>query len=310
MARSYTLRGLTAANGLALVNVWCRAFNATSDALVETAYTDSSGEASFTTLPDDANVNICCIPGMKGDKVTWLYNIFSAAQDLIIHEAIIENAQIGTCSIAKLTAGNLTVLGTITGSGGFQTAAAGNDRIVINTSYVAGYNSANALQFYLDASNGKAYCGAGSVILDASGIKIVGEFLTFWNGETLLGAIDAAGAATFSLRSDYDIFMKCGSDRVMKLGRDGTTSQVELGSYLRPTTTDTVDLGGASNKWKTICATNLDLTGTGYLDLPVRSTAPTWAQGRMYYNSHADYERPFIGRNSANTWFAAKYILD
>ena len=119
MARSYTLRGLTAANGLALVNVWCRAYNATSDALVETAYTDSSGEASFSALPDDANVNICCIPGVKGDQVTWLYNIFSAAQDLSygeiitqsaqIKDAIITSAKIGTLDASKITSGYISV---------------------------------------------------------------------------------------------------------------------------------------------------------------------------------------------------------
>jgi len=39
---------------------------------------------------------------------------------------------------------------------------------------VAGYNAANTKQFYLSATDGKAYCGAGAVILDSTGIIVKG----------------------------------------------------------------------------------------------------------------------------------------
>jgi len=55
MATSYTTDPLTNDNGLPLVNVMVHAFNASTDALVETAYTGSAGTAAFTALPDDAN---------------------------------------------------------------------------------------------------------------------------------------------------------------------------------------------------------------------------------------------------------------
>ena len=302
MARSYTLRGLTAANGLALVNVWCRAYNATTDALVETAYTDSSGEASFTALPDDANVNICCIPGVKGDQVTWLYNVFSAAQDLSygeiitqsaqVKDAIIINAKIGllavdtaqiadaavenakianatildakisTCSIGKLTAGNLTVLGTITGSGGFQTAAAGNNRIVINTSYVAGYNSANALQFYLQASDGKAYAGAGSIVLDSGGIVVYGQLLKFYSGATYVGVAGAYSTTAMwmgAVAGDLSLL----SNGVIYAGRS-----------IYPSAT-TYDLGDATYYWDDV----------NYTDLIDRASA------KPVFNSYTDVIR-------------------
>jgi len=179
VARSYTTRAFVDGKGLPLINAWCRAFNASTGALVETQYTGSSGTAAFTTLPEDVNVNICCI---WGTNVVWLYNIFSATQDLLylsVTEAVIgslavTDAKINDCSIGKLTAGNLTVTGTIT-TGKFVTGAAGTNRIEIDANYVAGYNSSNALQFYLQASDGKAYAGGGSVILDSVGAHIYGN---------------------------------------------------------------------------------------------------------------------------------------
>lgn len=216
MARSYTLRGLTAANGLALVNVWCRAYNATTDALVETAYTDSSGEASFTALPDDANVNICCIPGVKGDQVTWLYNIFSAAQDLSygeiitqsaqIKDAIITSAKIGTLDASKITSGYISVdrleAGSITAAKLSLTGewynASGVE--IDSTHGINIYGTANALttratktgtiQCYIGA-DGKIYAGAGAIMLDSSGLTIYGQVLKFYSGATYVGVAGA-----------------------------------------------------------------------------------------------------------------------
>jgi len=46
----------------------------------------------------------------------------------------------------------------------------GAQRVEISGDEIAGYNSGNVKQFYLQASDGKAYAGAGAVVLDADGI--------------------------------------------------------------------------------------------------------------------------------------------
>jgi hypothetical protein len=60
-------------------------------------------------------------------------------------------------------------------TGKFVTGAAGSNRIEIDANYVAGYNAANVKQFYLSAADGSAHAGAGSVILDSSGITLDGS---------------------------------------------------------------------------------------------------------------------------------------
>lgn len=167
MARTYILRNLADEKSRPLGNVWCRAYAAAAPTVViETQYTDATGTCTFTTLPENDNVNILAV---WGDNAKWFYNVYSATQDLLFLS--VTDAVISTCSIGKLTAGNLTVTGTIT-TGKFVTGAAGSNRIEIDANYVAGYNSSNVLQFYLSAADGKAYCGAGSVVLDSAGITL------------------------------------------------------------------------------------------------------------------------------------------
>jgi len=52
-----------------------------------------------------------------------------------------------------------------------QSSTTGN-RIVIDADRIAGYDDSDVLQFYLDAADGKAYAGAGTIELDADGITI------------------------------------------------------------------------------------------------------------------------------------------
>jgi hypothetical protein len=51
-------------------------------------------------------------------------------------------------------------------------SSASGARIQINANRIAGYNSSDNLTFYLQSSNGKAYCGGGNVVLDEDGITI------------------------------------------------------------------------------------------------------------------------------------------
>lgn len=98
--RSYTLRNLIDDNGLPLANVWVRAYNATSGALVDTQYTDANGAVTFATLPDDANVNVCAV---WGNNVKWLYNIFSGAQDISYGVLTADHIDATSITLAALT---------------------------------------------------------------------------------------------------------------------------------------------------------------------------------------------------------------
>ena len=93
-----------------------------------------------------------------------------------ITDLAVTDAKINSLTVSKLTTGNLTATGTIT-TGSLVTGAAGTNRIEITSARIAGYNSSDALQFYLQASDGKAYAGAGAVILDSAGITIKGELI-------------------------------------------------------------------------------------------------------------------------------------
>ena len=94
-----------------------------------------------------------------------------------IADLAVTNAKIDTLSVSKLAAGDLSVVGTITSSGKFVTAASPNSRIEITQALIAGYSDATTKQFYLQASDGKAYFGGGAAILDTSGLTIKGQKL-------------------------------------------------------------------------------------------------------------------------------------
>jgi len=73
-----------------------------------------------------------------------------------------------------------------------QSDVAGYNRIFIGwypslgTNLIAGFDSSNNAQFYIRADTGQAFCGGGSVVLDASGIRL-------FNGTTLLVTMNSAG---------------------------------------------------------------------------------------------------------------------
>ncbi len=196
MARTYALRNQVDDNGLALVNVWCRAFNATSGTLIETQYTDSNGSCTFTTLPDDDNVNVCVV---WGTKVKWLYNVFSAGQDILYNSLTVNHIDATSITLSALT-GDLDDIdnGSTYGRLLLTDISSGHIKLTTNTAAdgkwynssgvsidsTAGINiwgTANALttratetgtiQCYVGA-DGKIYAGAGKVYLDVDGVHI------------------------------------------------------------------------------------------------------------------------------------------
>ena len=89
-----------------------------------------------------------------------------------IADLTVTNAKIDTLSVSKLAAGDLSVVGTITSSGKFVTAASPNSRIEITQTLIAGYSDDTTKQFYLQASDGKAYFADGKCILCIDGLII------------------------------------------------------------------------------------------------------------------------------------------
>jgi hypothetical protein len=67
--------------------------------------------------------------------------------------------------------------------------------IEITADEIAGYSDAITKEFYLQASDGKAMCGAGAVILDADGIRMVGTGLVD-DPRRVLFQDDTSGART------------------------------------------------------------------------------------------------------------------
>jgi hypothetical protein len=127
-----------------------------------------SGSLSNTDLIAEYMVSFGTIP--KSQITNELIRSGRVITTARIADLAVTNAKIESCAIDKLTAGNITVQALL-GTGGSIASAASGTRITITPSEIAGYNGATK-QFYLLASDGKAYAGAGNVVIDSSGITI------------------------------------------------------------------------------------------------------------------------------------------
>lgn len=108
--------------------------------------------------------------------------VFITADNVAVNTLTFNEIAGNTITAAEMNIGTLSSLtanmGTLT-AGTIQTDVAGNDRVVINIADgIRGIDAANVVQFQLDPSDGKAYAGAGAVILDEDGVTIEAENLT------------------------------------------------------------------------------------------------------------------------------------
>ena len=134
----------------------------------------SSGDLGRSFSPFDTT---SVLEGLKSGQDISVAS--ARINDLVVGTAKIGNlsvtdAKIASCSITKLTAGDLSVTGTIISGGRFVTDSSPNPRIEINAAEIAGYSDATTRQFYLKAIDGTAEAGGGHVVLDANGITIWG----------------------------------------------------------------------------------------------------------------------------------------
>ena len=65
MSRSFTTPILMDDKGRVISDAWARAFRNDTQAEVETQYTDATGRATFTTLPENVDCSILCLWGRQ-----------------------------------------------------------------------------------------------------------------------------------------------------------------------------------------------------------------------------------------------------
>ncbi len=206
-----------------------------------------------------------------GDEIT--------IQTARINDLIVDNAKIGSCSIDKLTAGSLSVTGTIVSGGKFQTAVSPNPRIEITDTLMAGYSDATTKQFYLQASDGKAYFASGKAVLETTGLIIttdsygsantifriknaeVSPDTIFFGWEDATTGLILVENHDLQIQGENDLYLKCGG---LLSGFAAVCDLSEMA--FRPTADDSVDLGMSTYKWKSIYGTNHVLTLQGSCD--------------------------------------------
>ncbi len=249
MARTYVLRNLTDDNGKPLYQAWCRAYNVSTGALVETQYTDTAGTCTFTTLPEDANVKILCIAGKS--FVKWFYNIFSATQDLLylsVTDAIIQNL-----SVSKLTAGSLLVAvtigtdGVINASAGVKISPTGINIFGLGNALTTRATEAGTIQCYVGA-DGKIYAGGGNVWLSATELGVKATALACYDSTpTLCGWIYGSAGYLCITGNGTGIYMATGSGGVAASG-----NLVVAMELLPNSTVAAHDIGASGQYWDNI----------------------------------------------------------
>jgi hypothetical protein len=167
-----------------------------------------------------------------------------------------------TIDCNRLTTSTLDAITITLGAAGkFVTGAAGTNRIEITSASVVGYNAANSPQFYLQSSDGKAYCGGGAVILDNTGILIIGG-----SGAAALRFKNALADGTWGeIWNSAAGYLDIGAANGLHLGSDSSYVRV-YGTDFRPQNT-AIDLGTSALYWRTLYVMNITGAHTGTVDL-------------------------------------------
>lgn len=245
--------------------------------------TIGSGTSSIGTALSGARLELTAL-GIKGyDATTQRVQIlndgsgwFGSSSDfswtslgvisingLRLQNTSVADAAIGSCSFGKLTAGTITVAATLGTGSAIQSAASGT-RITITPTEIAGYNGSTK-QFYLQSSDGKAYCGAGAAILDVYGVGITGN-------ATAAGAmLRFADTAAHLIDSNYMCYIYQNNGSLV-IGTDSSAGGVTIGAL-----NGTVTLSAPS--------AYIDMSSSPYMKLPQKSSAPASGESEAYYNT-------------------------
>uniref|UniRef100_A0A6M3M7D6 Tail protein n=1 Tax=viral metagenome TaxID=1070528 RepID=A0A6M3M7D6_9ZZZZ len=131
----------------------------------------------------------------------------------------------------------------------FQTAlnvGTGVAGIRIDSVSIRGYDDVNPgnLQFYLQAADGKAYCGAGAVILDANGITIDGQAIYFRDaGSVFRGWAYGIGGANpyLQLAAAEDLLLTSGAGDDIYIIPGGGATITYMTGWVLPDKVDVQD---------------------------------------------------------------------
>ena len=143
-----------------------------------------------------------------------------------IADLAVTNAKIDTLSVSKLAAGDLSVVGTITSSGKFVTAASPNSRIEITQALIAGYSDDTTKQFYLQASDGKAYFADGKCILCIDGLIIDDMATSFLPIVLKRNGVSYGNIFLNPFSGDFTVSSQ--NDKNLYLGATGDTSIADI----------------------------------------------------------------------------------
>ena len=218
---------------------------------------------SISLLAKDVNhllqysVTLGSVPNRVTNEIIRSGRVITTAR---IADLAVTDAKIETCSVDKLTAGTITVQALL-GTGGSIASAASGTRIQITPDEIAGYNGSDK-QFYLQSSDGKAYAGAGNVLLDKNGINIYGQ--------NVIRLYDASGNVCGYINgyTNTDQHMLLLAQEALVLSAGGAAYAFNAGSG------------------NILCTgTNFDVSNMSVLKVPVSSGAPTNTAGAIYYNS-------------------------
>ena len=131
--------------------------------------------------------------------------------------------------------------------------------IVITPAELVGYGTTGARQFYLGATDGKAYAGGGAVVLDSNGITITesdesSAWLIFNNGTSDVGWIYLGSGDVLTVESNLAVTLRStlnGGDVTLAWSSTGSTTYAVSGyeGSFCPTSVSVPDLGSTANPW-------------------------------------------------------------
>lgn len=178
----------------------------------------------------------------------------------------------GTLKVTNLESGkSLTIYGTIVAGGGaVKISSTGINIFGLANGLTTRATETGAIQCYVGA-DGKLYAGAGTVVLSSLGLRI--------NGQTLSLYDDSNNLAGYIYGAPQGMVIQTNS-KALSIGYAAVAG--DYGNII------------------TIMFDEIDLISCKYMDLPRQSSAPTGAEGRMYYDT--TYHTPMCYCGSPLYW--------
>lgn len=185
---------------------------------------------------------------------------------------------------------NLNIAGTL------KTAASPNPRIELTSTLFAGYSDATTKQFWIQASDGKAYAGGGVLSLSSDGVRITGS--TEWNNTRSYGFTDGSGVYMGGVGAFVDVTTRTVEMRALA---NSTPGLVYISSEVTGTSQSTVMINASNSNGQALIrmlqGDAMHLTGVG---LNVGSLGFSPGEGSIMYTG--DLKR-YLGGSSGTAGY-------